>query len=82
MTARLLFTRSFLLAVGLLAVSELVARVFFSSNVEGRFEYGYHPTAGFTEGEDGMLELSSGHGQIPINFTKLESHILGNQFIT
>ena len=63
MTARLLFTRSFLLAVGLLAVSELVARVFFSSNVEGRFEYGYHPTAGFTEGADGVLELRRSGGR-------------------
>ena len=41
---------SFLLALALLGLSELAVRVFFARNMSGRFEYGYHPSAGFQEG--------------------------------
>jgi hypothetical protein len=48
---------SFVLAVALLAASELVARIFFTQSLTGRFEYGYHPTAGFRENGDGTVNL-------------------------
>ncbi len=48
---------SFLLAVALLIASELVARIFFTPSLTGRFEYGYHPTAGCRENADGTVNL-------------------------
>lgn len=57
------FTRSFLLAVALLACAELVVRVFFARNMSGRFEYGYHPTSGFEEKADGTLDLVRAGGR-------------------
>ncbi len=57
------FTRSFLLAVALLACAELVVRVFFVRNMSGRFEYGYHPTSGFEENADGTLDLVRAGGR-------------------
>ena len=48
---------SFLLALALLCLSEIVVRVFFARNMSGRFDYGYHPTSGFQEKADGMVSL-------------------------
>ena len=45
----------FLLA--LFVAGELIVRVFFARNMSGRFEYGYHPTAGFVEKADGTVQL-------------------------
>ena len=56
-------TKAFLLAVAIFAVSELGARVFFAQSVYGRFEYGYHPTAGFEEASDGSVRLLSAGGR-------------------
>ncbi len=56
-------TKAFLLAVALFAVSELGARVFFAQSVYGRFEYGYHPTAGFEEASDDSVRLLSAGGR-------------------
>lgn len=56
-------SNAFLLAVALFAVSELGARVFFARSVYGRFEYGYHPTAGFEEVTDGSVRLLSAGGR-------------------
>lgn len=50
-------TRACALAVGLLLTAELVARIGFQSSADGRFEYGYHPTAGFREEKGGILRL-------------------------
>lgn len=51
------FRASFLLAVALLAAGELIARLFLGSGLTGRFDYGYHPTAGFGENADGTVSL-------------------------
>jgi len=56
-------TGSFLMAFGLLAGSELIVRVFFARNMSGRFEYGYHPTAGFVEHADGTVSLVRAGGR-------------------
>lgn len=56
-------TNAFLLAVALFAVAELGARLFFAQSVHGRFEYGYHPTAGFDESADGTVRLVSAGGR-------------------
>lgn len=50
-------SRACALAVGLLLTAELVARIGFQSSVDGRFEYGYHPTAGFREENGEVLRL-------------------------
>lgn len=50
-------TRACALAIGLLVTGELVVRIGFSSSVDGRFDYGYHPTAGFREDKSGILRL-------------------------
>lgn len=57
------FTRSFLLALILLVGAEIVVRVFFTRNMSGRFDYGYHPTAGFVKKPDGTLELVRAGGR-------------------
>ncbi len=41
------FTLPFLMLMALLVGSELVVRVCFQRNMEGRFEYGYSPTPDF-----------------------------------
>jgi hypothetical protein len=58
-----LTTRAFLLAVGLLIVAEGVVRLFFSSSMSGRFDYGYNPTAGFVERADGTVSLERSGGR-------------------
>lgn len=47
-----LFSRAFLIAFGLWAFLEAGAHVFFADGILGRFQYGYHPTAGWFEFED------------------------------
>lgn len=56
-------TKSFLLALGLLLGAEGVVRVFFVRNMSGRFEYGYHPTAGFEETPEGNVNLVRAGGR-------------------
>lgn len=51
------FQASFLLAAAVFGGSELIARLFFAESLSGRFEYGFHPTAGFHERADGVVEL-------------------------
>lgn len=50
-------SRSFVLLASLLLGIELAIRVFFASSMEGRFDYGYHPTSGFKERADGRVDL-------------------------
>ena len=57
------FTRSFLLVVAVLVVAEVAVRVFWSRGLAGRFDYGYHPTAGFVEKADGSLDLVRAGGR-------------------
>ncbi len=56
----------------LLIGSELVIRLFFQRSMSGRFEYGYHPTAGFEETSDGLVHLvrSGGRRFYPQTFSK------------
>jgi len=56
-------TPAFLLAVLLLALGELGARLFFAADISGRFEYGYHPDAGFDERSDGTVKLFRAGGR-------------------
>lgn len=66
------FTRSFVLFALILAGAELVTRFGFVRTMEGRFDYGYHPTAGFGETPDGKVELqrSGGRRFFPQTFSK------------
>ena len=57
------FTKSFLLVVAVLVVAEIAVRVFWSRGLAGRFDYGYHPTAGFVEKSDGSLDLVRAGGR-------------------
>jgi hypothetical protein len=67
------FTRSFLLFATILIGAELVTRFCFVKTMEGRFDYGYHPTAGFYETDDGQVELqrSGGRRFFPQSFPKV-----------
>lgn len=56
-------TAAFLLALGLLVGAEVVVRVFFARNMAGRFDYGYHPDAGFVEDGKGNLKLVRAGGR-------------------
>lgn len=56
-------TKAFLFALALFCVCELVVRVFFARNMSGRFDYGYHPTAGFEERSDGTVRLVRAGGR-------------------
>jgi len=47
----------------LLGAGELIARVFFSRDFSGRFEYGYNPTAGFQENSDETVDLIKAGGR-------------------
>lgn len=59
-------TAAFLLAFFLLVGAEAVVRVFFARNMAGRFEYGYHPDAGFVEeGENLKLVRAGGRRFYP-----------------
>jgi hypothetical protein len=60
---RRLFTRSFLVAVALLVATETAVRIFYARGLSGRFDYGYHPTAGFRENSDGSLDLIRAGGR-------------------
>ncbi len=60
---RRLVTKSFLLVLALFCGAELVVRVFFARGMTGRFDYGYHPTAGFQENADGSLDLVRAGGR-------------------
>jgi lysophospholipase L1-like esterase len=55
--------KSFLFALLLLVVAEGVTRVFFTQSMSGRFEYGFHPTAGFQEEKDGTVKLVRAGGR-------------------
>jgi len=57
------FTKSFLLVVAVLVLVEVGVRVFWSRGLAGRFDYGYHPTAGFVENADGSLDLVRAGGR-------------------
>ena len=57
------FRNSFLLALALLVIAEAVVRVFFARNMSGRFDYGYHPTAGFVEKAAGTIDLVRAGGR-------------------
>ncbi len=57
------FTRSFLLVIAVLVVAEVAVRVFWSRGLAGRFDYGYHPTAGFVEKSDGSIDLVRAGGR-------------------
>src|SRR5712692_8759262 len=57
------FTKSFLFVAALLVLGELAMRTFYSRGLSGRFEYGYHPTAGFQENADGSLDLIRAGGR-------------------
>jgi hypothetical protein len=66
------FPASLLTLLALFAASELVVRVFFARNMSGRFEYGYHPSAGFVENADGTVNLVRAGGRRfhPQHFTR------------
>jgi hypothetical protein len=49
--------------MALLLGSEVIARSFFSRRFQGRFEYGYHPDAGFRETGDGLVKLVRAGGR-------------------
>lgn len=57
------FTKPFLLVVAVLLTVEFAMRVFWSRGLSGRFDYGYHPTAGFQENADGSLDLIRAGGR-------------------
>ncbi len=57
-----LISRAFLFGVCLMIGVELAVRIFFQDNMSGRFEYGFHPSAGFIE-EDGMVHLKRTGGR-------------------
>lgn len=50
-------TSAFLIFIALFIGAELTIRFGFIKTMEGRFDYGYHPTAGFDETDDGQVEL-------------------------
>ncbi|MFZ5452707.1 MAG: SGNH/GDSL hydrolase family protein [Thermodesulfobacteriota bacterium] len=54
---------AFLLAVLLLVLGEVGARLFFAKSVSGRFEYGYSANAGFDERADGTVKLIRAGGR-------------------
>jgi hypothetical protein len=58
-----LITPACLVAVCLLVLAEVIARVFFAQDISGRFEYGYNPQAGFAEQADGTVELFRAGGR-------------------
>jgi len=58
-----LFTLCFISLTVVLITLELVIRIFFAENMSGRFEYGYHPTAGFVEEKDGTVNLVRAGGR-------------------
>jgi len=69
------FTRSFLVLVAVFLLAEIGGRLFFARGVSGRFDYGYHPTAGFVEHKDGRVSLVRAGGRrfFPQSFQKEKS---------
>lgn len=63
---------SFLAALALFALAEWLARQFFGEGLAARFEYGFHPTAGFREKSDGTIQLERTGGRrfIPLTFRR------------
>jgi len=57
------FSPAFILAVALLGTGEFVAREFFGRSLSGRFDYGFHPTAGFRENANGTVDLLKAGGR-------------------
>lgn len=57
------FTSAFLLTLGLLLAGELLVRTYFARSMSGRFDYGYSPTAGFDDREDGTVRLVRSGGR-------------------
>ena len=57
------FTKSFLLVLAILVIVEIAMRAFWSRGLSGRFDYGYHPTAGFVEKSGGALDLVRAGGR-------------------
>ena len=57
------FSKSFLLLVAVLLVAEAAVRIFYARGLSGRFDYGYHPTAGFQEKSDGGVDLVRAGGR-------------------
>lgn len=62
MKSKPLISRSLLFGVCLMIIAELAVRIFFQDNMSGRFEYGFHPSAGFIE-EDGQVHLKRTGGR-------------------
>ncbi|MFZ5807431.1 MAG: SGNH/GDSL hydrolase family protein [Verrucomicrobiota bacterium] len=58
-----IYSRAFLLVIGILILAEISVRLFWARNMSGRFEYGYHPTAGFVEDEDSVVKLVRAGGR-------------------
>lgn len=56
-------TKSAVLALGLLCGCELAVRIFFARSMSARFEYGYHPTSGFVDRDDGRVQLVRAGGR-------------------
>ena len=56
-------TPAALVVICLLGLTELGARLFFAQDISGRFDYGYHPQAGFAEHADGTVELFRAGGR-------------------
>jgi len=54
---------AFILAVLLLVLGELGARLFFAESLSGRFDYGYSKDAGFDERPDGVVRLLRSGGR-------------------
>ncbi|MHB9072647.1 MAG: hypothetical protein ACYC6G_03900 [Desulfobaccales bacterium] len=58
-----LITPACLVVICLLVLAEVGARLFFSQDFSGRFDYGYNPQAGFNEHGDGTVELFRAGGR-------------------
>jgi hypothetical protein len=58
-----LLTPACLVVICLLVLAEAGARIFFANDISGRFHYGYSPTAGFDEHQDGTVELFRAGGR-------------------
>jgi hypothetical protein len=58
-----LVTPAFIMVVVMLALAELIARLFFAADISGRFSYGYDPQAGFDECRDGTVKLFRAGGR-------------------
>ena len=70
MKSKLLIQPAFLFGLCLLAGVELAVRIFFQDNMSGRFEYGFHPSAGFVEEDDQVnLKRTGGRRFRPQSFS-------------